>query len=122
MKPIKTYIHRILFRLGFCRKEAKKILEFAANSKNYYMCHRVGEALHYHIRYMCMNDAPLMSAYGFTRKNYHKFVKENYPDLVYYLRIDGPYWIIPITKDINAPYIIIEKSKTEFLKHLADKL
>lgn len=136
MKPIKTYIRRILFRLGFCRKEAKIVLNTASNNNNcicyYYMCSRLSSVLYLRayldLSYSFTKHARYLRAYGFTRKNYHKFVRKNYPDLVKYLRYSPyTYWILPYEYylggiiDESLYYKILE-SKSAFLKHLADKL
>ena len=135
MKPIKTYIHRILFRLGFCRKEAKEIFYSASVNANisYYMCERISEVLYskgyIDSLYPFNKHARYMRAYGFTRKNYHEFVKDKYPELVRCLKYPPhTYWILPNLSyyigeviDELSYYKIIE-SKNAFLKHLADKL
>lgn len=135
MKPIKTYIHRILFRLGFCRKEAKEIFNSASvnESASYYMCGRISEVLYskgyIDSLYPYSKQARYMRAYSFTRKNYHKFIRKYYPDLVKCLKYPPyNYWILPNLSyyigeviDELSYYKIIE-SKSAFLKHLADKL
>lgn len=121
-------IHRILFKLGFCKKEAKQILEQAAAWGEYfYMCDRLGRILaskeHLNFKENIFAHVHYMSAYGFTAKNYHRFVHEHYPSLKDYLQNDAyshP-WITRSGMSVEEDKLAWE-TKATFLQYLANKL
>ena len=120
------YLHRILFKLGFCKKEAKDVLNEALQRGEFYMCGRIVFALYHRLRlkYHFSAHAHYMSAYGFTFKNYKKFIEENYPPLIKYLGkggYEGP-WLGLLHGMNHCDIDLAYESKDKFLKYLIGKL
>lgn len=121
-----TIIHRILFKLGFCKKEARKILLQAADSEEFYMCDRIKPILasqeHLNFRFAYYMYMHYMGAYGFKVKNFQEFIGRKYPGLVGYLRASDLYnpWMARPMDEHD--YNLAMKAKNEFLRYLASKL
>lgn len=121
----KERFKRLLFRirLRFNRRIAKEIFRDASCNLSVdcqYMCTMLCDSA-FSLYDVCISDFKvddLFRRYGFTRKNYHDFVKLKYPEFVPYLEEKKAGWII--AKMSDNPTIV--KSKIEFLRELSERI
>lgn len=116
---------KIIFRikLRFNKRMAKNILHVASFTVGKH-CDMMCPSLHIAICYLYRVDLygvgmeDLFRRYGFSRKNYHDFVRLKYPELTPYLERSSISWI-SIAKVQDEKVI---QSKREFLKELSENL
>lgn len=127
MGRIICFLNSLVFRvkLRFDKRVAKEIFRHASSELGgdyYCMCPQLRDTIirlcGVYVMDYCMED--LFRRYGFTRNNYHEYIKEHYPSLVQNLCTETEQWI-DMDKDVADVSLII-KSKRDFLKFLSDKL
>lgn len=98
--------------------KAAKLLE---SGHSVWMCHCVKHALNPDKDVSITKIPEIFVDYGFNRKNYGKFIEDNYPELEEHIfptsGFEAP-WID--TFDTLPEYKLIIESKIEFLKSLAN--
>lgn len=109
-------------KVKFNKHIAKRIFHLASLYHDMFMCNSLEMVIAFeygvHIKQSEMEN--ILGKYGFTRKNYHEFVKNNYPDLVPYLEKDAAYWIRSV--GIKKRFSMAVESKREFLKELSNRI
>lgn len=94
LKFIVSNVKILLLRLGLSKREAKDIffraskeIGFNEDVKTPYMCLAIEKVIADKYDYLILpSDAEIvLKRYGFTKDNYHAFIKKNYPELSDYL-------------------------------------
>lgn len=122
IKKFRLFVFYI--KVKFNKRLAKRIFHLASLYLDMFMCNslEIVIAFEYGVHVKQKKMEKILGKYGFTRKNYHEFVKTNYPDLVPYLEKDAAYWIRLRNLETKKRFSMVVESKREFLKELSNRI